>query len=203
MNTITKRDLARCLASRCDGSNTADLQPERQMTKLGTNSCPHASSGRLLLLAVGRLAESLLRLPPWPLPRQVPRSARCHDGEAYSSHRTGLCKEFKTPGPRIAVYFFRRSNSMAVNGPVIVAFAALGGSLVGACSSIAATFMGQRLQARWARLRAESGGARETLRNIRRGSCTSVCRLYSTIGNRPRKDYAALLKGSPHTPDIE
>ena len=44
---------------------------------------------------------------------------------------------------------------MAVNGPVIVAFAALGGSLVGACSSVAATFMGQRLQARWARLRAE------------------------------------------------
>src|ERR1035438_3051625 len=44
---------------------------------------------------------------------------------------------------------------MPVNGPVIVAFAALGGSLVGACSSIAATFMGQRLQARWARLRVE------------------------------------------------
>jgi len=44
---------------------------------------------------------------------------------------------------------------MAVDGPVIVAFAALGGSLVGACSSIAATFMGQRLQARWARLRTE------------------------------------------------
>lgn len=44
---------------------------------------------------------------------------------------------------------------MAVDGPIIVAFAALGGSLVGACSSIAATFMGQRLQARWARLRAE------------------------------------------------
>jgi hypothetical protein len=44
---------------------------------------------------------------------------------------------------------------MAVDGPVIVAFAALGGSLVGAFSSIAATFMGQRLQARWARLRAE------------------------------------------------
>jgi hypothetical protein len=44
---------------------------------------------------------------------------------------------------------------MAVNGPVIVAFAALGGSLVGACSSVAATFMGQRLQARWARLRVE------------------------------------------------
>jgi hypothetical protein len=44
---------------------------------------------------------------------------------------------------------------MAIDGPIIVAFAALGGSLVGACSSIAATFMGQRLQARWARLRAE------------------------------------------------
>jgi len=44
---------------------------------------------------------------------------------------------------------------MTVEGPIIVACAALGGSLVGACSSIAATFMGQRLQARWARLRAE------------------------------------------------
>ena len=44
---------------------------------------------------------------------------------------------------------------MAVDGPVIVAFAALGGSLVGACSSVAATFMGQRLQARWGRLRGE------------------------------------------------
>jgi hypothetical protein len=44
---------------------------------------------------------------------------------------------------------------MAVEGPVIVACAALGGSLVGGCSSVAATFIGQRLQARWARLRAE------------------------------------------------
>ena len=44
---------------------------------------------------------------------------------------------------------------MAVDGPVIVALAALGGSLVGACSSIVATFMGQRLQARWGRLSAE------------------------------------------------
>ncbi len=44
---------------------------------------------------------------------------------------------------------------MAVDGPVIVAFAALAGSLVGACSSIAATFIAQRLQARWARLAAE------------------------------------------------
>ncbi len=44
---------------------------------------------------------------------------------------------------------------MAVDGPVIVAFAALAGSLVGGCSSVAATFLGQRLQARWARLGAE------------------------------------------------
>lgn len=44
---------------------------------------------------------------------------------------------------------------MAIDGPIIVAFAALSGSLVGAGSSIVATFMGQRLQARWARLRAE------------------------------------------------
>jgi hypothetical protein len=44
---------------------------------------------------------------------------------------------------------------MVVDAPVIVAFAALAGSLVGACSSIAATLIGQRLQARWARLGAE------------------------------------------------
>jgi hypothetical protein len=44
---------------------------------------------------------------------------------------------------------------MSLDGPVIVAFAALGGSLVGACSSVAATFIGQRLQARWGQLRAE------------------------------------------------
>ena len=44
---------------------------------------------------------------------------------------------------------------MAVDGPVIVAFAALAGSLVGGCASITATFIGQRLQARWARLRAD------------------------------------------------
>jgi hypothetical protein len=44
---------------------------------------------------------------------------------------------------------------MTVDGSVIVALAALGKSLVGACSSIVATFMGQRLQARWARLRTE------------------------------------------------
>ena len=44
---------------------------------------------------------------------------------------------------------------MVADGSVIVALVALSGSLVGACSSIVATFMGQRLQARWARLRAE------------------------------------------------
>src|SRR5579862_6428029 len=44
---------------------------------------------------------------------------------------------------------------MAVNGPIIVTIAALGGCILGACSYIAATFIGQRLQARWARLRAE------------------------------------------------
>ena len=44
---------------------------------------------------------------------------------------------------------------MALDQPVIVAFAALAGSVVGACSSVAATFIGQRLQARWSRLGAE------------------------------------------------
>jgi hypothetical protein len=45
---------------------------------------------------------------------------------------------------------------MPVDGPVIAALAALGGSLVGACSSMIATLMGQRLQARWTRLARES-----------------------------------------------
>ena len=44
---------------------------------------------------------------------------------------------------------------MTIDGPVIVASAALAGSLVGAFSSVAATFIGQRLQARWSQLRAE------------------------------------------------
>jgi hypothetical protein len=44
---------------------------------------------------------------------------------------------------------------MTVDGPVIVALAALAGSLVGAFSSVAATFIGQRLQARWTQLGAE------------------------------------------------
>lgn len=44
---------------------------------------------------------------------------------------------------------------MQLDGPVIVAFAALAGSLVGACASVAGTFIGHRVQARWARLGAE------------------------------------------------
>ena len=44
---------------------------------------------------------------------------------------------------------------MTVDGPVIVALAAVAGSLVGAFSSVAATFIGQRLQARWTQLRGE------------------------------------------------
>src|SRR5580700_2432708 len=44
---------------------------------------------------------------------------------------------------------------MTLEGPVIVALAALAGSLVGAFSSVAATFIGQRLQARWTQLSAE------------------------------------------------
>jgi hypothetical protein len=44
---------------------------------------------------------------------------------------------------------------MTLDGPVIVAIAALAGSLVGACSSVMGTFLGQRLQARWTRLGAE------------------------------------------------
>ena len=38
---------------------------------------------------------------------------------------------------------------------IVPALAALGGSLIGACASVAATFVGQRLQARAARLVSE------------------------------------------------
>jgi hypothetical protein len=44
---------------------------------------------------------------------------------------------------------------MTIDEPLLVAFAALAGSLVGACSSVAATFISQRLQARGNQLRAE------------------------------------------------
>ena len=44
---------------------------------------------------------------------------------------------------------------MSLDTSIVVAFAALAGSVVGACASVAATFVGQRLQARWSRLGAE------------------------------------------------
>jgi len=44
---------------------------------------------------------------------------------------------------------------MSLDTSIVVAFAALAGSVVGACASVAATFIGQRLQARWSRLAAE------------------------------------------------
>ena len=44
---------------------------------------------------------------------------------------------------------------MSIDTSVIAAFAALAGSLVGACASVAATLIGQRVQARWSRLAAE------------------------------------------------
>ena len=44
---------------------------------------------------------------------------------------------------------------MSIDTSVIAAFAALAGSVVGACASVAATFIGQRVQARWSRLAAE------------------------------------------------
>jgi hypothetical protein len=44
---------------------------------------------------------------------------------------------------------------MTMDGPAIVAVAALAGSLIGGCSSVAAAFIGQRVQARWRRLGAE------------------------------------------------
>jgi hypothetical protein len=44
---------------------------------------------------------------------------------------------------------------MRVDLPIVSALAALAGSLIGACASVAATFVGQRLQARAARLVSE------------------------------------------------
>jgi hypothetical protein len=44
---------------------------------------------------------------------------------------------------------------MRVDLPIVSALAALTGSLIGACASVAATFVGQRLQARAARLVSE------------------------------------------------
>jgi len=44
---------------------------------------------------------------------------------------------------------------MSLDGPGIVAVAALGGSLIGGLSSVAAALVGQRVQARWHRLGTE------------------------------------------------
>ena len=44
---------------------------------------------------------------------------------------------------------------MTIDGPVIVAVAALVGSLIGGCSSVTAAFISQRIEARWRRLGAE------------------------------------------------
>jgi len=44
---------------------------------------------------------------------------------------------------------------MVLDGTVLVALAALTGSLIGGCSSVAAAFVGQRIQERWRRLGAE------------------------------------------------
>jgi hypothetical protein len=44
---------------------------------------------------------------------------------------------------------------MSVDTPIIVALAALAGSVVGGCASVVATFIGQRLQTRAARLASE------------------------------------------------
>ena len=51
---------------------------------------------------------------------------------------------------------------MVLDTPIIAAMAALAGSVVGACASVATTFLSQRLQARWSRLAAELD-AREEL----------------------------------------
>ncbi len=92
---------------------------------------------------------------------------------------------------------------MAVDGPVLVAFAALAGSLVGACSSVGATFIGQRLQARWTRLGAELEEHEKLYGIFVEEAVHSICRRHSTISNRPREDYAALFKGGTYPPDIE
>jgi hypothetical protein len=55
---------------------------------------------------------------------------------------------------------------MAVDTSIIVALAALAGSAVGACASVATTFVGQRLQARWSRMAAELDQQEELYRSF-------------------------------------
>src|SRR5271165_3740418 len=54
--------------------------------------------------------------------------------------------------PRSGLLRIGGKRVMTVDTPIVVALAALAGSVVGACSSIVATFIGQRLQTRAARL---------------------------------------------------
>ena len=74
---------------------------------------------------------------------------------------------------------------MQIDTPIVAALAALTGSVVGACSSLAATFVGHRLQARWSRLSNRLRSTRGTLWKICRRSCTAVHRCASTTSNGP------------------
>ena len=92
---------------------------------------------------------------------------------------------------------------MTLDGPVIVALAALAGSLVGAFSSVAATFIGQRLQARWTQLRAELE-EREKLYGL---FVEEAVHLFVDAIQRskidPAKDHAAVFKGGTHSADVD
>ena len=55
---------------------------------------------------------------------------------------------------------------MAVDTSIIVALAALAGSVVGGCASVLATLFGQKLQARWSRLAAELDEQEELYRRF-------------------------------------
>jgi hypothetical protein len=61
--------------------------------------------------------------------------------------------------------FWEIEMSMSIDGPGLVALAAVGGSLIGGLSSVAAALIGQRVQARWQRLGAELD-ERETLYGV-------------------------------------
>ncbi len=55
---------------------------------------------------------------------------------------------------------------MALDTSIIVASAALAGSVVGGCASVMATLFGQRLQARWSRMAAELDEQEELYRKF-------------------------------------
>ena len=79
---------------------------------------------------------------------------------------------------------------MTLDGLVIVASAALAGSLVGAFSSVAATFIGQRLQARWMQLRAEQE-ERETLYGV---FIEEAVHLFVDAIHRSTIDYVKIMR---------